>query len=318
VAETNERGGAGEEVLRQLNTARLGAGARLALSARRLWGALAHRLVRAALEHKEIGETISRLRGDLAAGNVVRSGYVDHYTEAHELAVWYKYRRGFARETPATNEVVFRAHRIRDEIGRLLEGGTSSSVVNFGCSYAWLEAQVAKQYPRARVVGIDRSETAMELNRAEFPPPNLEFVTAADIFDLIRDDPRMFHGAIFVHVNTAGYFLPRFLERLYGAVHAAGAAFVVGWEPAGLSRQTNAYYRYSFEPQDSVVFRGPMLIHNYPHLLRKAGFDVVRAELAQPPHPHPDFRSITFTAQRAAEQADRSGGSRREAGTGAR
>jgi hypothetical protein len=175
----------------------------------------------------------------------------------------------------------------------------AASVVNFGCSYAWLEAEVARRFPNVRVVGIDRSETAMVWNRRDFPMPNIEFVVAKDIFDVIRDDPKIFHDAVFVHVNTAGYFLPGFLERLYEAVHAAGAAFVVGWEPAGLSRQTNAYYRYSFEPQDSVVFRGPMLIHNYPYLLRKAGFDTVRAELAVPPHPHPDFRSISWTARRA-------------------
>ena len=73
---------------------------------------------------------------------------------------------------------------------------------------------------------------------------------------------------------------------------------MVLFEPSGVSRQTGDYFRYSMKVKESLVFRGPMLLHNYPNLLKEAGYEVIDGGVYAPPHAHKDFRSVGFTARR--------------------
>lgn len=229
-------------------------------------------------ERLENFTAIRNLRADLAAGNEHRTGYVDHYTEAHELKVWEKYERAFASQEPS--EPVFRATYVRDRIQEFIPQG--STVLNFGCSYGWLEGQL----PAYDMIGIDRSETAMRRNREKFTGA---FV-ACDVFDFFAKN----RIDAFCHINTATYFLPGFISKLYAAAINAGASYLIAFEPSGKSRQTGRYFDYSYEPRETVVFRGPMLLNNYPGLMRDAGFGIVHSAVLRPPHPQLDFRSACF------------------------
>ena len=72
----------------------------------------------------------------------------------------------------------------------------------------------------------------------------------------------------------------------------------VKFEPSGVGGQSGDYYRFSLGVKDSLVFRGPMLLHNYPNLLERAGYKLVGARLYAPPHVHKDFRSVMFAGRR--------------------
>lgn len=222
---------------------------------------------------------------------------MDHYTEEHELDTWNKYKQQFANSTPEANEVVFRAFHVRDKILKLIRSDSKiKNVVNFGCSYGWLEHQLALSAPNVHIWGIDRSVQAMELNRCEFGLPNCSFV-ATDIFDFILNTTSAINNAVFCHINIGVYFLPEFIKKLYDAVYSAGGIYLLNFEPSGFSRQIHDYYHYSLRPKDPVVFRGVMLLNNYPNLMQASGFEVISGELVTPPHPHPDFRSVTFIAR---------------------
>ena len=187
---------------------------------------------------------------------------------------------------------------VRDELLRIIQDDARvGNVVNFGSAHGWLEHEVASKVPRLRVWGLDRSKRTMNLNRREFRSGNCSF-GAGDIHEFIEGNHSALEKSIFCHVNVGVYFLPEFMKQSYHAVFRAGALYVVLFEPSGLSRQTGDFYRYSMEVRDSVVFRGPMILHNYPNLLRKSGYEVIKASLHAPPHPHKDFRSVEFTARR--------------------
>jgi hypothetical protein len=141
--------------------------------------------------------------------------------------------------------------------------------------------------------GVDRNEEARRLNELAFPGPTF---LAADIFEFLGS--RRFDGGVFATINTATYFLPAFLNRLYGQVRDQGFRYVVVWEPSPVSRITARWYPYSTNEQPPWVARGPMLLNNYPALLKRAGFKVIRQSIENPPHPHPDFRSAFFLAER--------------------
>lgn len=127
-------------------------------------------------------------------------------------------------------------------------------------------------------------------NRIEFP--GSRFV-AGDVFDFLRDH----RIDALLHINVGVYFLPALIGKLYAAAREAGARYLIAFEPSGISRQTNRYYSYGPTPSPSVVFRGPMLLHNYPNLMLEQGFEIVHQELVRPPHPDGDFRSAFFLSK---------------------
>ena len=239
---------------------------------------IAYRIHLLAMEREQIHKSVANLKKDLKEGNLHRTDYVDHYDEQHELEVWEKYRAMIVSGQEI--EITFRLRYVRDRIKEL----PVSRVLDFGCSYGWLEGQIPG------MIGIDRSEEAMRRNRAEFP--NNEFVVG-DVFECLSS-----HKIdAFCHINVGTYFLPTFIAKLYAAARDSGAEYLIAFEPSGISRQTNRYYNYTTEPQDSVVFRGPMLLNNYPQLMKDAGYSLVHSAILKPPHPHADYRSACFIAR---------------------
>ncbi|MCX7312141.1 MAG: hypothetical protein NTV56_10540, partial [Alphaproteobacteria bacterium] len=202
---------------------------------------------------------------------------------------WRDYKTAFHRE--GMDEIVFRGHFCLDTIKAL----NVPTVINFGCLYGWLENELHKVGFAA--TGVDRSQGTAALNRAEFPGPTF---AASDILDFLPGCDLA--GRCFAHLNTGTLVLPNVLAESYRLAHAAGARYVLIFEPNGGSRITGRYFPYSTEPRQSVVFRDGMLLHNYPALLRGAGFRVIRQEVLHPLHPHRDYRSIFFLAERHTEQ----------------
>lgn len=86
---------------------------------------------------------------------------------------------------------------------------------------------------------------------------------------------------------------------LYKACYENNIKTILCLEPIGFSRTKNSFYKFSFEPCDSVVFRGPLLIHNYPNLLLEAGYECVDVEALKYPHPHEDIRILKIVAVKA-------------------
>ena len=241
---------------------------------------VAYRLHVLALERANVHAAVKNLHNDLKLGNTVRTGYVDHYSEQTELAVRERYKALF--DSGQETEVTFRARYVRDRIRQFIP--PNATLLNFGCSYGWLEHQVPG------MIGIDRSEASMQFNRVEFPQTTF---IAGDVFEFLQ------HNRIdgLVHINIGVYFLPTFISKLYAAAKAAGARYLIGFEPSGISRETNSYYTYDLSLRQSVLFRGPMLLHNYPRLMLDAGFEVIHAEVVRPPHPENDYRSAFFLSK---------------------
>jgi SAM-dependent methyltransferase len=243
---------------------------------------IAYRIHALGVERGDLHRNIRNLQDDLKTGRLHRTGYVDHYSGEEELKVWRRYQASYA--AGEQSEVQYRASYVRDRLREL----PIKSMVNFGCSYGWLEGQMSETIG---AYGVDRSEEAMRLNRAEFPNA---YFCAKDIFDFLAQR----QVDALCHINIGVYFLPTFIAKLYAAAQAAGVRYIVAWEPSGISRQTNRYFGYSEEPRESVVFRGPMILNNYPNLMKQAGYSIVHAKALKPPHPEPDFRSVCFIASR--------------------
>ncbi len=173
-----------------------------------------------------------------------------------------------------------------------------ATCLNFGVSYAHVDATLAEQFPAITFIGLDRSPLTKTLNELAFPAiENLAFI-ADDIFKVLNT--RRFERGVFLHCRTLVQMPASFITRLYERAYAAGFEYVIGVEPVGLSRASGSDYPYTDQMQPSALFRDNLFLHNYPGLLASAGYAVQTIDLARTNHPHEDYRLLCFLAKRAA------------------
>lgn len=244
--------------------------------------------------HKFIG-----LLSDRADGGYDTSSQYGYSGDVffRELETAHKYHRqiehGF--QGPSESKALY-AH-ITAEGSSLLEATASPCFLNFGISFAYIDAALAAKFPNVQFFGIERTDAAKLYNAAFIDRENLT-VLSGDVFDLLAN--RRFDGGVFFHTRTLLLLPETFVRKLYAAVRAAGFHYIFGVEQFGISRQTLQPYEFSLEPRDTVVYRGFMFIHNYPNLLRDAGFELTRFTSLATDHPHDDFRLLSFTARATA------------------
>ena len=53
-------------------------------------------------------------------------------------------------------------------------------------------------------------------------------------------------------------------------------------------------YVFSFSDKPSEIYRKTMFMHNYPAILKEAGYETIYAEAIQTGHPDPDYRILSF------------------------
>jgi hypothetical protein len=257
--------------------------AELSVRFRILLSRAASRWLTLAQERRDILKLNAQLQTDLRSGAFHRT-IADHYAGDVEPQHWQHYKDRFGRDD---DEPTFRNRYVLDQIKAL----DFTSFVNFGSLYGWLESEVQRLGHDA--YGVDRAEETRELNAREFPGP--KFI-AADIFEFLKQN--RFDDGLFCHINTGTYFLPAFLTKLYEMTAQRGFRYIAVWEPSPVSRVTGRYYHYTEDEQPPAVARGPMLLNNYPALLKRAGYKTIHKEILRPPHRHADFRSVFVLAER--------------------
>jgi hypothetical protein len=172
---------------------------------------------------------------------------------------------------------------------------TVKNVLNFAVSYAHIDNLLATRHPDVAFTGVDRSLFIKVCNEQSFKLPNLAFV-AGDIFDMLAS--KAWDNSIAIHSRVL-IFLPKtFVERYYEALATAGIKYVVGIEQCGISWHTGKPYRFSLDDQPSVAFRNQMFLHNYPALLKHAGFKLKEARIIDTAARDPNLKLIFFIGER--------------------
>jgi hypothetical protein len=221
-------------------------------------------------------------------------GYSSEQTEL-QTAKYYK-NQIEERSTASATESFDLYDHVVDVLSNLLTNDYSIEVVsNFGVSYAYVDSVLAKKFINRQFVGIDRSKLTQEFNQDIFKElPNLTF-QALDIFEYLTNQSKC---GVLVHIRTCTLLPKDFISSLYLAAYRSNVKYIVGFEQVGWSRETDHAYQFSDDDQDTVVFRGFMNIHNYPGILKAAGFRIERIEMLKTAHPDEDYRIISFVASK--------------------
>lgn len=214
-----------------------------------------------------------------------------------ELQVAVKYAKQIQDGFKAPSESAKLYAHLDTVLSDLLRSNKIQTVLNFGVGYAHIDSLLASKFPYIQFIGTDRSRLTKTYNEMHFSHlQNLHFV-ADDIFRFLDMEKERFKGGLFLTARMLLLLPKPFIEKLYKAVAQAGFRYVVCVEQAGISRQTLQCYRFSEDEQPSVAYRETMFIHNYPALLKNAGYSVSRAELIKTDHPHEDYRFLSITAE---------------------
>lgn len=179
-------------------------------------------------------------------------------------------------------------------LDEILSRPDASPFVNFGVSYAYIDAMMARRFPAVQFIGVDRSPYTKALNEVDFSDvTNLRF-EASDI----RDALATIEGGTFFHSRTMTLLQRDDVQQIYQTASDRGMRYIVGFEMLGLPRETLQPYEFSLSDRASVHYRHFMFIHNYPHLLDSCGFELERFYVISTNSPHQDQNILCFVARK--------------------
>lgn len=213
----------------------------------------------------------------------------------HELLVADKYKKQIDEGFVGPSESKQLYEHVDEVMSSLLEATGAPCCLNFGVCYAYTDAVLARKYPKIEFFGIERTDAAKIYNQRFFADIGNLTMFSGDIFELLSK--QRFNGGIFFHSRTLLLLPQHFVRKLYAAAREAGFKYIFGTEQYGVSRQTGNSYEFSYDPQESVVYRDFMYIHNYPNILSDCGFELMNIESLVTDHPHADFRILSFQAR---------------------
>lgn len=221
-----------------------------------------------------------RLETELSAAvanrTILRSTHYDQtiYDESGIWAHWAPYYADMNLDSPALMFGWLRRAYARYIEDVFVRDPGVTTLVDFGVMCAQPHADVGRQWPGRRIVGIDRQAATAQLNRAAYGDlENLEFV-ADDIENYFVQ--RDLTGAALFHARTATLCYPDKIRRLYQMARAAGMRRIVLFENMALSRSAGRFLDYSDFVEDAVTFKNFQFIHNYRGMLEEAGYVVER------------------------------------------
>jgi SAM-dependent methyltransferase len=212
---------------------------------------------------------LDRLIATALADRLLREGRTDVIADMHK-SIW---KRPDVLAYYATTESWF-ANRFLTEhvdfveqLQKVADEGEFHSLCEIGCGRGLLTNYFADQLGRIdRFIGLDLNQPQIEMNRTRFTNPKLEFV-ATDALTWIKQQMRP--GWIVTSYESLLYFSQAEIEDLFVTVAntLAPAAF-------GIIEILDRKHDLEREPA-SQAFDGVLhLSHNYPELLKRAGYTV--------------------------------------------
>ena len=214
----------------------------------------------------------------------------------NELSTAHKYRSQIEKGFEAMSESKILYDDIIQTSESIIESNKIKKFLNFGISYAHTDSILAKKYPNIEFYGIERTISVKLYNDQYFSNLKNLKITYGDVFEFLNKNN--FSNSVFFHSRTLLLLPEAFLIKLYSSVYQSNFEYIVGYEQYGISRTLKEPYEFSYQYKKSEPYREHMLIHNYPNILEKCGYELISFKSIKTSHSHPDYRILSFTAKR--------------------
>ncbi|HAU0673874.1 tetratricopeptide repeat protein [Legionella pneumophila serogroup 1] len=223
------------------------------------------------------------LQQAIASNQLYRDEEMDIYDDDFANTTWWNYWYHFNTYTRHQNGEGILADIVPEYLDKIFLKLPSppKTFIELGTMCGEIIYRMASLYPQTTFFGIDRNQNIKNLNDEAYSLPNLEFA-ATDIFEfMVNKKDKIINGMLF-HVRTSPFLFPAFLEHLYNTAGSLGCKYIALYEAYPSSYTNKRFQR--FEDMDSIAeIRGGGLIHhNYPTVLKKAGFSIIHQEIIPP------------------------------------
>ncbi|HAT7745806.1 TPA: tetratricopeptide repeat protein [Legionella pneumophila] len=223
------------------------------------------------------------LQQAIASNQLYRDEEMDIYDDAFANTTWWNYWYHFNTYTRHQNGEGILADIVPEYLDKIFQKLPTppKTFIELGTMCGEIIYRMASLYPQTIFFGIDRHQNIKNLNDEAYSLPNLEFA-AADIFEFMENKKDIIIDGMLFHVRTSPFLFPAFLEHLYKTAGSMGCKYVALYEAYPSSYINKRFQR--FEDMDSIAeIRGGGLIHhNYPAVLKKAGFNIIHQEIIPP------------------------------------
>ncbi len=147
-------------------------------------------------------------------------------------------------------------------------------VINFGAFFANVDATLALLNPEVRFMAVDLGPDIKRLNESMFAGKNISFIDST-IEPVVSGNGM--RPTLLAHCKTAAVCYPNKIAELYKVAAENGVTHIVGVETTGFCLGTGEFYEFTDQPKPSAVHKSTMYVHNYPAMLRAAGYKMTRA-----------------------------------------
>lgn len=203
---------------------------------------------------------------------ITRNDEGDFYQSDDYLAkVYWEYFKQFKTQGPLCSDSSITQHNYLSLARKIIASQAIDAVANFGCFCASNEQILSNEFPGVQFHGIDRAPLIKSLNNEHFKTSNTTYY-ADDMLHWLEHTSPVNNGML-VHMRTAVYCLPAFLEKLYRLARSKGYRHALLLENVGFDRNTLTYPEFDMGFQ-SFMLRNWILVHDYPTLLKRCGYEI--------------------------------------------
>jgi hypothetical protein len=229
-----------------------------------------------ARRQRELDEAIAEHR-------LYRKAESDIYDDSYAESTWWNYWFHFNAYTQNQHGEGILGEVAPELLKRFLRSGRvkAKTCVEVGTMCGELLYRAARDVPETRFIGVDRNPVLKVLNDRAYSLPNLEF-RADDVLNVLEEEGVDFNDAVLFHTRTSPFLLPDFMRQLYGRCRQKGFGAITLLETYPLSIKYERFQSFEEMPEISEVRGGGLLTHNYPKILREAGFPNVEFEFVKP------------------------------------
>lgn len=190
-------------------------------------------------------------------------------------------------------------YELFDELIRKKPHAHITHAFSIGCSAGYAEHSLSQRQPGLNIVGLDINRDVIDFAQRQFGSAKLQFIYGYPLDILraaelpqIRQLRQNAGTAVLLLCNTATFFYRGELIKYLAAAKKAQCRYIILSENFFPDLEAFRLYRFDRDTQSRRI-TPQMWVHNYPLLLKEAGYTILAQRIFRFIHPTKDVQSAS-------------------------